>query len=79
VRSLWGGRTLHSPQAYRADPGASFDATGLPIARHALQLDIGVHAPIGRQAAVTLAYTGQHGGGQMQHGVWLGVSIALGG
>ncbi|MGB6008147.1 autotransporter domain-containing protein [Castellaniella sp.] len=79
VRSLWGGRALHSPQAYRADPGASFDAAGLPIARHTLQLDLGVHAPISRQAAVTLAYTGQHGGGQMQHGVWLGVSITLGG
>ncbi|WP_322998806.1 autotransporter outer membrane beta-barrel domain-containing protein [Castellaniella sp.] len=79
VRSLWGGRVLHSPQAYRADPGVSSDATGLPYARHALQLDVGVQAPVSQRASVTLVYTGQHGGGQMQHGVWLGVSVALDG
>lgn len=79
VRSLWGGRVLHSPQAYRSDPGASFDAVGQPMARHALLLDLGVQAPVSQRAAVTLAYTGQHGGGQMQHGMWLGMSVALDG
>ncbi|MGB6241421.1 MAG: autotransporter domain-containing protein [Castellaniella sp.] len=79
VRSLWGGNTFSSPQVYRADPDRWFDVPGLPMARHVGQLDIGVHAPISRQASATLAYTGQHGGGQMQHGVWLGVSMVLGG
>ena len=79
VRSLWGGRALRSPQAYRADPDLSFDAAGLPIARHALRLDVGVHAPFSSRASATLAYTGQHGGGQMQHGAWLGMNIALDG
>jgi len=73
VRRLWGGSTLSSPQAYRADPGRRFEAEGLPVPRHVLRLDLGVQAPIARRVQVTLAYTGQHGGGQMQHGVWLGV------
>ncbi|CAM3877850.1 autotransporter domain-containing protein [Castellaniella denitrificans] len=73
VRRLWGGSTLSSPQAYRADPGRRFEAEGLPVPRHALHLDLGVQAPIARRVQVTLAYTGQHGGGQMQHGLWLGV------
>ncbi|WP_323024122.1 autotransporter outer membrane beta-barrel domain-containing protein [Castellaniella sp.] len=73
VRRLWGGSTLSSPQAYRADPGRRFEAEGLPVPRHALHLDLGVQAPIARRVQVTLAYTGQHGGGQVQHGVWLGV------
>ncbi|MGB3423206.1 MAG: autotransporter outer membrane beta-barrel domain-containing protein [Castellaniella sp.] len=73
VRRLWGGSTLSSPQAYRADPARRFEAEGLPLPRHALRLDLGVQAPIARRVHVTLAYTGQHGGGQMQHGVWLGL------
>ncbi|WP_323017830.1 autotransporter outer membrane beta-barrel domain-containing protein [Castellaniella sp.] len=77
VRSVWGGRGLHGRQTYQADPGTPFDVAGLPMGRDALSLDIGVHAPVHPRASVTLAYTGQHGGGQMQHGVWLGVGIAL--
>jgi outer membrane autotransporter protein len=73
VRRLWGGSTLTSPQTYRADPGRRFEAAGLPLPRHVLCLDLGVQAPIARRIQVMLAYTGQHGGGQMQHGVWLGV------
>ncbi|MFC4296749.1 autotransporter domain-containing protein [Castellaniella hirudinis] len=73
VRRLWGGSTLSSPQAYRADPARRFEAEGLPLPRHALRLDLGVQAPVARRIHVTLAYTGQHGAGQMQHGVWLGV------
>lgn len=73
VRRLWGGSTLSSPQAYRADPGRRFEAEGLPVPRHVLRLDLGVQAPIARRVQVTLAYTGQHGGGQMQRGLWLGV------
>lgn len=73
ARRLWGGSTLSSPQAYRADPARRFEAEGLPVPRHALRLDLGVQAPIARRVHVALAYTGQHGAGQMQHGVWLGV------
>jgi subtilase-type serine protease len=73
VRRLWGGSTLSSPQAYRADPGRRFEAGGLPVPRHVLRLDLGVRAPIARRVQIMLAYTGQHGGGQMQHGLWLGV------
>jgi len=73
VRRLWGGSTLSSPQAYRADPGRGFEAEGLPVPRHVLRLDLGVRAPIVRRVQIMLAYTGRHGGGQMQHGVWLGV------
>ncbi len=73
VRRLWGGSTLTSPQAYQADPARRFEAAGLPLPRHALRVDLGVQAPVAQRVHVTLAYTGQHGGGQMQHGVWLGV------
>src|SRR5690606_32519204 len=73
VRHLWGGSTLSSPQAYRADPGRRFEAEGLLVPRHALRLDLGVQAPVARHARAVLAYTGRHGGGQMQHGLWLGV------
>ncbi|CAM5199553.1 Autotransporter outer membrane beta-barrel domain-containing protein OS=Castellaniella sp OX=1955812 GN=EPN31_15110 PE=4 SV=1 [Castellaniella denitrificans] len=73
VRRLWGGSTLASHQVYRADPERRFEAEGLPLPRHALHLDLGVQAPIARRTRVVLAYTGRHGGGQMQHGVWLGV------
>jgi hypothetical protein len=77
VQSHWGGRSLGSPQAYRADPGQWFDAASPPLTRHALRLDVGVRAPIARHAQVRLAYTGQYGAQQRQHGVWLGVSIAI--
>ncbi|CAM5785119.1 autotransporter outer membrane beta-barrel domain-containing protein [Castellaniella caeni] len=79
LRRLWGSRALHSPQAYQADPGQRFDAQGLPATRHALQLDVGVQAPISPRATVILAYTGQTGGGQLQHGAWLGIRLALDG
>ena len=42
--------------------------------RTALSLDLGVQAPVARRTNAVLAYTGQHGGGQRQHGIWLGVS-----
>lgn len=77
VRRLWGGSTLTSPQAYQADPARRFEAGGLPLPRHALRADLGVQAPVARHVQVVLAYTGQHGGGQMQHGVWLGVRGAF--
>jgi len=73
-RRLWGGSNLSSSQAYRADPGQHFKAKGLPLPRHALSLDLGVQAPVARRTNAVLAYTGQHGGGQRQHGIWLGVS-----
>lgn len=79
AHSLWGGRTLSSQQAYRADPDVLFQTVGLPLSRHVLGLDVGVDAPATRRARIRLAYTGQYGSGQMQHGVWLGVSIALDG
>jgi outer membrane autotransporter protein len=74
VRRLWGGSALTSHQAYRADPGRRFEAEGPPLPRHVLRLDLGVRAPVARRVQVALAYTGQHGGGQMQHGLWLGVT-----
>jgi uncharacterized protein with beta-barrel porin domain len=74
VRRLWGGSNLSSSQAYRADPGQHFKAKGLPLPRYALSLDLGVQAPVARRTNAVLAYTGQHGGGQRQHGIWLGVS-----
>ncbi|MGA0584901.1 MAG: autotransporter outer membrane beta-barrel domain-containing protein, partial [Castellaniella sp.] len=73
MRRLWGGSTLTSHQAYRADPGRRFEVEGLPLPRHVLRLDLGVQAPVARRVQVALVYTGQHGGGQMQHGLWLGM------
>lgn len=77
IRSHLGSRVLHSPQAYRADPDRPFGAASPPLTRHALQLDIGVHAPVARNVRVGLAYTGQYGARQQQHGVWLGVSVSI--
>lgn len=77
LRSLWGGDALSSPQAYLAEPAVTRHAPGLPMARHALQLDAGVQAPLSPRARLTLAYTGQVGGGQLQHGAWLGLRAAL--
>lgn len=77
MQSHWGGRSLHSPQAYQADPDRRFDAAGRPLTRHTLRLDVGVRAPITRHARVRLAYTGQYGTQQRQHGVWVGVSVAI--
>ncbi|GAA0236441.1 hypothetical protein GCM10009125_26680 [Castellaniella daejeonensis] len=74
VRRLWGGSDLSSSQSYRADPGQHFKAKGLPLPRYALSLDLGVQAPVAWRTHAVLAYTGQHGGGQRQHGIWLGVS-----
>lgn len=79
LRTLWGDTTLSSPQAYRAEPDVLRQASGLPLARHAWQLDLGVQAPISQRATVNLAYTGQRGAGMWQHGVWLGVRVALDG
>lgn len=77
VQSHWGGQRLSSPQLYTADPGRQFDAASPPLTRHSLRLDVGVHAPVMRDARLKLAYTGQYGIQQRQHGVWLGVSIAI--
>jgi len=77
LRSLWGGESLSSPQAYLAEPAVVRHAPGLPMVRHALQLDAGVLAPLSSRARLTLSYTGQAGGGQMQHGAWLGLQAAL--
>ncbi|TAN25451.1 MAG: autotransporter outer membrane beta-barrel domain-containing protein [Castellaniella sp.] len=77
VQSHWGNRSLNSRQAYNADPDRWFDVASPPLARHSLRLDIGVHAPVTRHARLKLAYTGQYGAQQRQHGVWLGVSIAI--
>src|SRR5690606_26385975 len=79
LRSLWGGDALSSPQTYLAEPAVVRHAPGLPMVRHALQLDAGVQAPLSSRARLTLAYTGQIGGGQMQHGAWLGLQATLGG
>jgi hypothetical protein len=77
VQSHWGGQGLSSPQFYNADPDRRFGAASPPLTRHSLRLDIGVHAPVTRHARMKLAYTGQYGAQQRQHGVWLGVSIAI--
>ena len=77
VRRLWGGTRLSSPQTYQADPAQRFESQGLPLPRYALRLDLGVQAPIARGVQVGLAYTGQHGGGQMQYGAWLGMRVGF--
>jgi outer membrane autotransporter protein len=77
VQSHWGDQSLSSLQFYNADPGRRFDAASPPLTRHSLRLDIGIHAPVARHARLKLAYTGQYGAQQRQHGVWLGVSIAI--
>ncbi|WP_368647869.1 autotransporter domain-containing protein [Castellaniella ginsengisoli] len=74
VRRLWGGSALASHQAYRADPQRRYEVEGLPLPRHVLRLDLGVQAPVARSARIGFAYTGQHGAGQRQHGMWLGVT-----
>jgi uncharacterized protein with beta-barrel porin domain len=79
MRTLWGSQTLGGTQAYRADPGQSFQVEGLPLARHLLSLDVGVHAPIHPRVRLGLSYTGQAGGGTLQHGAWLRMSVDVGG
>lgn len=79
LQTLWGSRTLQSPQSYRHDPGTVFQAASLPMARHTLRLDVGIDAPLSRRSRLGFAYSGQAGGGTTQHGAWLNLTVALSG
>lgn len=68
----------HTPmrQHFRDDIYRSgFDAHGLPIARHAWQLRLGVQADIGKRAQLGVHYSGQHGHRREDHGVQAGLTI----
>ncbi|CAM5205871.1 hypothetical protein CDEF62S_06104 [Castellaniella defragrans] len=75
VQSLWGPRTVDSPQAYNADPGQWFHDYSPASARHTATLKLGVHASIARRTRLRMAYTGQYSRRQQQHGVWLGAGV----
>ncbi|HEX7386909.1 MAG TPA: autotransporter outer membrane beta-barrel domain-containing protein [Castellaniella sp.] len=77
VQSHGGPRGLESSQSYCADPGQTWRVSSPPGSRHAVNLNLGVDAPVARNARLTLAYGGQYAPRQVQHGVWLGVSIAV--
>ncbi|MFY0477189.1 autotransporter family protein [Achromobacter marplatensis] len=53
------------------DAGDSFSVAGAPIARDAALLDVGLNAAVGRNATLGLAYSGQFGGGNRDHGAAL--------
>lgn len=59
-------------QYYAGDPlRRSMAAHGLPIARHAWQLQLGMQADAGRHTQIGVHYAGQHARRQQDHGVQL--------
>lgn len=67
-----------SVQQFAGAPAlGEFTSHGLPISRHALQLQAGVSAQLSDSATLRLAYAGQYGRGSQEHGVQLGVTVAF--
>lgn len=75
-QSMMGATDLVSTQSFRAGRvGQTFQAGGQPLARHALQLELGVDAPVVPGIRLGLGYTGQIQPGGPQHGVVLSLGI----
>ncbi|MBB1594644.1 autotransporter outer membrane beta-barrel domain-containing protein [Achromobacter sp. UMC46] len=53
------------------DTGDSFTVAGAPIARDAALVEAGLNATVGRNATLALAYSGQFGAGNRDHGATL--------
>lgn len=53
------------------DAGDAFTVAGAPIARNAALVEVGLDAAVGRNATVGLAYAGQFGSGNQDHGATL--------
>ncbi len=67
-----------SHQQFAGAPAmGKFASHGLPISRHAIQLQAGVSAQLNDSATLHLAYAGQYGRGSQEHGVQLGVTVAF--
>lgn len=74
--AMMGATDLVSTQSFRAGrTGQTFQAGGQPLARHALQLEIGVDAPVAPGVRLGLGYTGQLQRGGPQHGVVLNLGM----
>lgn len=75
-QAMMGSGDLVSTQSFRAGQvGQTFQAGGQPLARHALQLEIGVDAPVAPGVRLGLGYTGQIQSGGPQHGMVLNLGI----
>ncbi|MBV6274045.1 autotransporter domain-containing protein [Alcaligenaceae bacterium CGII-47] len=75
-QAMLGATDLVSTQSFGAgQAGQTFEAGGQPLARHALQLQIGVDAPIAPGIWLGLGYTGQFQRGGPQHGVVLNIGV----
>jgi outer membrane autotransporter protein len=74
--AMTGARDLVSTQSFRAGGrGETIEAGGQPLARHVLQLDIGVDAPIAPGVRLGMGYTGQYQEGGPQHGAVLSLAV----
>lgn len=75
-QAMMGATDLLSTQSFRAGrAGQIFEAGGQPLARHALQLEIGVDAPVAPGVRLGMGYTGQVQQGGSQHGVVLNLGV----
>lgn len=63
-------------QTYRDDIlRTEFTTKGLPVARNAWQLQLGMQGEIGKQTQLGVYYSGQHGDGRQDHGVQAGLTV----
>lgn len=75
-QAMIGATDLVSTQFFRTGQiGQTFQAGGQPLARHALQLEFGVDAPIAPGVRLGMGYTGQIQAGGPQHGVVLNLGV----
>ncbi|NYT64558.1 autotransporter domain-containing protein [Alcaligenaceae bacterium] len=67
-----------SHQQFAGAPAlGEFMSYGLPISRHAIQLQAGVSAQLSPKTTLRMAYAGQYGRGSQEHGVQLGLTVAF--
>lgn len=56
---------------------AAFESEGQPLARSAVQLELGLNAPLTKSARLSLGYAGQYGTRTQDHGARLNLAIAF--
>lgn len=72
-----GDTQLPVSQHYRDDPlKTGLQAFGLPLQRHAWELQLGVRAALNKTASVGIHYSGLYASGLQDHGAQLGLTIA---
>src|SRR5690606_13358979 len=77
-RKVWGDGKISSTQSFPyGHTGLSFTSTGQPLQRHALALGMEAGLTGGRNAEVSLRYSGMLGSGQSEHVAWAGFSWAF--